>query len=105
MTDISRRTVLKAAGATLGMAAFARAVAPLVEWTKDLSMDEFLQKHYQEMTPDEMSQVLRRIEAKTEAEYGAKVQVQDVRPTPGVEFGYALNLSICIGCRNGISQC
>ena len=80
--EISRRTALKVAGATLGAAAFARAVAPLTQWTQDLSMDEFLQKHYQEMTPSEMEKVLRRIEAKTLKEYGARVQVEDVRPLP-----------------------
>lgn len=104
-SKVSRRTALKMAGATLGAAAFARALAPLTEWTQDMSVDEFLQKHYREMSPEEMRTVLRRIEAKTKKEYGASVQVEDVRPTPGVEFGYALNLSICIGCRKCAEAC
>ena len=41
---------MKGAGATLGAAAFAHAMAPLTEWTKDLSVNEFLQKHYKELT-------------------------------------------------------
>ena len=38
MEDTSRRTTLKALGATLGAAAFARAMAPLAAWPEDLSM-------------------------------------------------------------------
>lgn len=101
----SRRTILKAAGATLGAAAFARAVAPLTAWTENISVDEFLQKHYKEMTRAELEVVLRRIEAKTLEDYDAHVQVDDVRPTPGVQFGYALNLSICVGCRKCAEAC
>jgi len=96
---------MKAGALTLGAAAFARAVAPLTTWAADLSADEFLQRHYKELTKDEMISVLRRIEAKTEEEYGAIVQVEDIRPTPGVQFGYALNLSICIGCRKCAQAC
>ncbi len=101
----SRRTMLKAAGATLGAAAFARAVAPITTWAEGISVDEFLQKHYKELSKDEMDAVLRRIEAKTLEEYGATVTVEDVRPTPGVQFAYALNLSICIGCRKCAEAC
>lgn len=105
MSAISRRDAFKVAGATLGVGAFARALAPLTEWTEDLSFDQFMQRHYKELTRDEMDAVLRRIEARTQEEYGATVHVEDVRPTPGVEFGYALNLSICIGCRRCAKAC
>ena len=42
---VSRRTAVKALGATLGAAAFAKAIAPLTDWAKDQSVDDFLQKH------------------------------------------------------------
>lgn len=88
MSDgITRRTALKAGAATLGAAAFAKALAPLTEWKKDQSVDDFLQKHYKELAPDEMAAVLRRIEARTEAEHGVKVAVTDPKPIPGVRFG------------------
>ena len=45
-----RRTILKGAGATLGVTAFAKALAPITEWTKDISVDEFLQKHYKSLS-------------------------------------------------------
>lgn len=104
-TDMTRRTALKAAGATLGAAAFARALAPLTEWTEDLSVDQFLQKHYRELTPEAMQQVLGRLEAESKRDYGVEVEIEDIKPTPGVAFAYALNLSICIGCRKCAEAC
>ncbi len=103
--DPKRRTVLKVLGGTLGAAAFARALAPLAAWSKEQSVDEFLQKHYQELSPQELAKVLRRLEDDTERKYGKKVTIQDLRPQQGVEFGYALNLSVCIGCRRCAEAC
>jgi Fe-S-cluster-containing dehydrogenase component len=103
--DLSRRELFKAGGATLGAAAFARAVAPITEWAADLSVEDFLQRHYKELSRGEMDEVLRRLERQTEEEYGAKVQISDPRPTPGVKFAYALNLSICVGCRRCAKAC
>lgn len=105
MDELSRRTTLKAGGATLGAAAFARALAPLTEWTDDLSVDDFLQRHYKELSKPELDQILRRLEDQTFEEYGVEVSISDPRPTPGVSFGYALNLSICIGCRKCAEAC
>ncbi len=105
MEDASRRAALKLGGATLGAAAMARALAPLTEWVPTLSVDEFLQKHYKELSKVEMEAVLRRLEASTEEEYGAEVHIEDVRPIPDVQFAYALNLSRCIGCRKCAEAC
>ncbi len=104
-SGISRRTVLKAAGATLGAAAFAKALAPLTEWTDDLSVDEFLQKHYRELNAEQLATGMKRIEDDTKENYGADVTVEDVRPQKGVKFGYALNLSVCVGCRRCAEAC
>ena len=103
--QVSRRTALKGLGATLGLAAFAKAMAPLTEWAADLSLDEFLQKHYTELGPDELKRVLARLEQETRQQYGADVTITDHRPEPGVQFGYALNLSVCIGCRRCAEAC
>lgn len=103
--QLKRRTALKVVGGTLGAAAFARALAPLQALGESTSVDEFLQKHYQELSPDEMQAVLRRLEDETHRDYGADVTIRDVRPTAGVQFAYALNLSICIGCRKCAEAC
>lgn len=102
---MTRRTAMKAMGATLGAGAFAYALAPLTEWSETTSVDEFLQKHYRELSPAEMQTVLRRLEDETAADYGAEVHIEDVRPMDGVKFAYALNLSVCIGCRKCAEAC
>ena len=105
MSELSRRDAMKGASVLLGAGAFARAVAPITEWTDDISVDEFVQKHYKELSRAEMDVVLRRLEAETAEEYGAEVIIEDVRPQPGVKFAYALNLSVCIGCRRCARAC
>ena len=102
---LSRRTLLKTAGATLGAAAYARALAPLTEWAETLSMDEFLQKHYKEFTKEDMARVIARLEQETKTNYGVDVTIAADPPLDGVSFGYALNLSICIGCRKCAEAC
>ena len=99
--EISRRTALKGIGATLGLGAFAAAISPLAHFTDQTSLDEFLQKHYKELTDDDKSSIFARLEEETRENYGAEVQIRDHRPQPGVRFGYAINLSLC----NGNGKC
>jgi Fe-S-cluster-containing dehydrogenase component len=96
---------MTAMGATLGAAAFAKAMEPIQAFTHDITLDEFLQRHYQELGPEEMADVIRRLEDETEERYGAQVQIADDRPNPGVQYGYALNLSVCNGCRKCAEAC
>jgi Fe-S-cluster-containing dehydrogenase component len=100
-----RRTALKALGATLGAGAFAAAMAPLRKLNQYTSVDEFLQQHDLELTPEALARTLRRIEDDTLQRHGATVHVRDARPQEGVYFGYALNLSVCIGCRRCADAC
>ncbi|MCA9673763.1 MAG: 4Fe-4S dicluster domain-containing protein [Kofleriaceae bacterium] len=105
MSSPTRRVALKVVGGTLGAGAFAYAARPFVQWASALSVDEVLRRHYKELTPDEMSQILRQLEADTKARYGADVHIEDLPPQEGVSFGYALNLSVCIGCRKCAEAC
>lgn len=102
---VSRRTAVKALGATLGAAAFAKAIAPLTEWAQEQSVDDFLQKHYKELDGAAKEKVFRRLEAETKEKYGADVTINDPQAIPGTKFGYALNLSICVGCRKCAEAC
>ena len=104
-TTARRRTVLKLLGGAVGAAAFAKAMEPLAAFTQDLTLDEFLQRHYKELGPEELDGVLRRIEAETRERHGVAVQVSDTPAIPGVQFGYALNLSVCNGCRKCAEAC
>ncbi|MEZ4220416.1 MAG: 4Fe-4S dicluster domain-containing protein [Polyangiaceae bacterium] len=103
--DARKRTTLKVLGGAVGAAAFARALAPLAAWGKEQTIDAFLQKHYQELSKDELDKVLRRLEQETEKRYGTRVTISDARPQEGVEFAYGLNLSVCIGCRRCAEAC
>ena len=49
----TRRTALKATGAALGMAAFGVAISPLASIPRNVSIDEFLQRHYKELTDED----------------------------------------------------
>lgn len=105
LNNVTRRTALKAAAATLGLAAWAAAIKPWFEWTEGLSTDEFLQKHYRELTPEQLKEVLYRLSMEASKAAQSPVTVQDHRPVEGVSFAYALNLSICIGCRMCAEAC
>ncbi len=97
----TRRTVLKGAGAALGLAAFANAVWPLKDLPEKVSAEEFFQQHYKELTDEDKERIFARLEQETREEYGADVHIDDPRPIPGVKFAYAINLSKC----NGNGKC
>lgn len=107
MRPLDRRTFLRgAAGAAAGLVGLSLALSPLLDLESgDLSLAEFLQKHYRELSPEELDRILRRIEEETARDYGVKPRVRDIRPLGGVEFAYALNLSRCIGCRRCVHAC
>lgn len=88
----SRRNVMKGIGLTLGLAAFGKAVWPLTTVPENVSLDEFLQKHYKELTEEDKEHVFTRLENEAREDYGADIAITDPRPIPGVKFGYAINL-------------
>jgi len=104
----SRRSFLRQGVAALaGMSAFVAALSPLKDIDPDdiPTLDGFLQKHYKEMSDQDMSGALQRIQDEVKKRYQADVVVRDVKPSEGVEFVYALNLSRCVGCRRCASAC
>ena len=103
--EVDRRSAVKAGVATLGLAAWAAAIKPWFEWVDDLNTDEFLQKHYRELAPEQLQVILNRLTDEARKETGRPVTVRDHKPIPGVSFAYALNLSICIGCRKCAEAC
>lgn len=103
---MKRRVALKVVGATLGGAAFARALAPLAQLRGDADMDSFLQRNYRELGEEDIKDLIARLQADARATYGRDdITITDPQPMAGVEFGYALNLSMCIGCRRCAEAC
>lgn len=105
MSGPTRRVALKVVGATLGAGAFAYAGRPVAQWAASVDIDDLLRRHYKELTADELAQILQRIEDDTQKKYGVEVRVEDIPAQDGVSFGYALNLSLCIGCRKCAEAC
>jgi molybdopterin-containing oxidoreductase family iron-sulfur binding subunit len=104
---MTRRTFLKGAVASMvGVAGLMAALKPLLELESGaVSLDDLLQRHYRELTPDGLKRIMANLEAKAQKEYGVTPAIRDLKPMDGVEFGYALNLSRCVGCRKCAHAC
>ncbi len=105
---MSRRSFLRSTAAVGGgLAALAAAASPLgrLFGPEAPYFRNFFQKHYKEMTPHEMEAVLERIRADVQRQFGVAARIGDVRPLPGVEYVYALNLSRCNGNRRCVYAC
>jgi len=97
--SISRRGLLK--GAALGLASIAIPVgnAEASVW------DAFFQKHFTEMSKDELQSTIARLEKEYKEKYAVDIKVGAEKPIPNVLFGYGLDLSRCIGCRKCVYAC
>lgn len=104
---MNRRTFLKGAAASMvGLAGLTAALKPLLELEAGaITIDDLLQKHYRELKPDDLKRIMATLATKTEAEHGVRPTLRDLKPLDGVEFGYALNLTRCIGCRKCAHAC
>lgn len=69
------------------------------------SVQEFLQRQFRELSRDEVRDVIARLEKEYLVKFGTKVTVGNEPPLQDVEFGYALDLSRCIGCRRCVYAC
>ena len=102
MSDPARRRFLKTAVAVGGAAALATGrpnSAPA-----DL-LSQLLQNHFQRLEPAQIAEVLSRIERQAQRDYGVAIRCESTPALPGVRFGFALNLSKCIGCRRCVEAC
>ena len=105
-SGMTRRSFLRnSAVFATGLAAVAASLRPLFETTDFPTSEQFLQKYYKELTPEEMQKVLTRIEGEVERQYKIRPHVRDYKPLDGVEYVYCLNLTRCIGCRKCVHAC
>ena len=102
---MTRRNFLRGTAAFGGLTALAASLSPLRELNDYTNTEQFMQKYYKELTPEDMKKVLARVEREVEKQYGIRPHVRDLKPMDGVEFAYALNLSRCIGCRKCVHAC
>ena len=103
---LHRRDFLKrSAVAATGIGALVAALSPLRDLTETMDVEEFIQKHYKELSREEMEQVLKRISDKVEEEYEVRPHLRDIKPLDGVQYAMALNLTRCVGCRKCVHAC
>ncbi|MFC1670950.1 4Fe-4S dicluster domain-containing protein [Spirochaetota bacterium] len=73
---------------------------------KDSSFFEsLLQKHFKEMTREELKRVLDRLENEYYEKYKKKFTLKATNPIPNTLFGYGLDIAKCIGCRRCVYAC
>lgn len=95
---ISRRDFIRKAAAGAGGLAIGGC-------TKGYTWEEFFQKNFKEMSPEEVKRTIRYYEEKYARKYGVPFTVKATPAMEGVVFAYALDLSRCIGCRRCVYGC
>jgi len=78
---------------------------PLFSSCSKEEAEDFLQKHFWEMTPDEKKQVIAKLEERYLQKYGRKFQISTQDAVPDTLWAYGLELSRCIGCRRCVYAC
>jgi len=71
----------------------------------ETTIAEMLQGHFVLMSDEDKKKAIARLEKRYSAQYGKKTIVSDAPAQDGVLFGYALNISKCIGCRRCVHAC
>ena len=69
-------------------------------------VESSLRRHFKELSKEEVERLIQKVQRDHEARFGKKDWKVTARaPMPGVEFGYGLDLSRCIGCRRCVYAC
>lgn len=100
MTGVSRRRVLKMAGAATAVAATTAACGD-----RRALVEQFVHTRLSELSPGDVAEVCRRIEDDCRRRFGRDVAVGCEPPIPGVVFGHGLDLSRCNGNRRCVEAC
>ncbi len=89
----------------LSLATLAGLSLPLLSSCGKEEVEDFLQKHFHEMTEKEKKQVIVNLEKRYLSKYGRKFQISTQEAVPDTLWGYGLELSRCIGCRRCVYAC
>lgn len=95
----SRRKMLKGLAAGIGLIVMPGRDASASVW------EAFFQKHFRELSKDELKGVIARLEKEYSKQHGKQIKVKTTPPIEGVRYGYGLDLSRCIGCRRCVYGC
>lgn len=68
-------------------------------------VEKVFQKHFQKLDPDELKEILARMERDYKEKYNVDFKVTSTPPLKDVLFGYGLDLTLCTGCRECVYAC
>jgi len=71
----------------------------------DVTHTPFFRERLRELTQGELAEIVSGLATEYRERYGRDFQVGAEGAEPGVEFGYALDLSRCVGCRRCVHAC
>jgi molybdopterin-containing oxidoreductase family iron-sulfur binding subunit len=94
--DLSRRAF---------MTAMAGCAAAIATGCTDPTESPFFRKNFRDMSDDEKKSLLADLEKAWADKLGKEVTISGQGPHPTARFGYALDLSRCIGCRRCVHAC
>jgi len=98
-SQVTRRKFL--AGLTAGAAALTLPAADADAYM----LEEYLRQHYKRLDKKDLEVILKNMEEELTSKYGKQVTAKATPPIDDVVFGYALDLSRCIGCRRCVYAC
>lgn len=99
---LDRRSFLKTAAQTI---TFTSIIAALNQCDSHLSKEEFFQKHFKSLSPDQLEKTIKRLETQYQQKYGKSFSISTKAPIDNTLFAYALDISRCIGCRRCVYAC
>jgi Fe-S-cluster-containing dehydrogenase component len=99
--DCTRRKFIR----NLSFAALAGISVPILASCTKEEAEEFLQKHFKEMTDEDKKHVIARLQRHYKRRYGRVLQISTRKALPDTLWGYGLELSRCIGCRRCVYGC
>ena len=69
------------------------------------ALEDFFQRNFRTLSKKEKDDIVKKLEARYKKKYGKEFHVSDKTAIDGTLFGYALDLSRCIGCRRCVYAC
>jgi len=96
--ELNRRTFLKSA-------AVMSSIAALAACGDKSALKKFMQRDFRSLSKEKIARIIERLEAEYTNKYGKPFTVSAKEPIPQTLFGYALDLSRCIGCRKCVYAC
>lgn len=102
---VDRRKALETlAGGLAAVSQLVTGCSPLRSPTPD-EWKEMLKKNYRLMTDEEKAETIERLERLAKLRRGVDVSIAATEAQPGVLFGYAFNISKCLGYRECVAAC